>query len=256
MKQALQQLMTSYREYRQAKAKNRAYKVARAALLAIVAAYLLLLSFPQVLFAHQMTYKNFTVYSRKPLDSSITVVLDRVDSKLAASTLNNLEVRPRIFLTDSTGLYSALSIYLGGNSFGKGFAVFPTSNVFINQADVPSDLVFRHAPENNQRSLSGVIAHEITHLHIRKRFGYLKNLTMPAWKREGFCEYIAGGSTLSLEAGTRLWKANPQNDAGYQYFKYYMVVKYLLEVEKLSVDDLFTREIDLREVEVRVLSTL
>ena len=49
---------------------------------------------------------------------------------------------------------------------------------------------------NNARSLSGVIAHEITHLLIRKKFGYWRNLTMPTWKKEGYAEYVAGGSTL------------------------------------------------------------
>ncbi len=251
---ALSNLLTWYREYRSAKSKSRVYKAVRGVVLTIVVAYVLLLSFPQVLFAHQVSYKNFTVYSRKPLDSSIYVVLDRVDSKLATSPINNPEVKPRIFLTDSHRLYKGLSLMVGGNSFGKGFPVLPTSNIFISRTDVHSDLVFRDARENNQRSLSGVIAHEITHLHLRRRFGYLQSLTFPTWKREGFCEYVAGGSTLPFETGMKLWRANPENDTGYQYFKYYMVVKYLLEQEKLSVDELFNRDIDLRSIEGKVLN--
>jgi hypothetical protein len=149
-----------------------------------------------------------------------------------------------------------LSLYIGGNSFGKGYALLPTQNVFINRADYQHDLVFRNAKENNQRSLSGVIAHEITHLLIRKRFGYLRNLTMPTWKKEGYAEYVGGGSTLSYDEGVRLWKANPKDATGYQYFKYMMLVKYLLEHDTVSVDDLFNRDFDVQVLEERVLKSL
>ena len=224
--------------------------------LSLAAAYLLLLSFPQVLFAHEVSYKNFTIYSREPLDQSVYPMLDKVEARLAASPLTTPEVKSKILLTGSQRLYSMLSLYIGGNSFGKGLPLLPTSNVFINDADVSRDLVFREAPTNNQRSLSGVVAHEVTHLLIKKKFGYVKNVMMPAWKKEGYCEYIAGGSTLDHDTGVRLWKANPKDGTGYLYFKYYLLVKYLLETEKLSVEELFTRDIDVAALEAKVLSTL
>jgi hypothetical protein len=149
-----------------------------------------------------------------------------------------------------------LSLYIGANSFGKGYAVLPTDNIFMNKSDIAKDLVFRNAAANNSRSLSGVIAHETTHLLIRKRFGYWRNLTMPTWKKEGYAEYVAGGPTLSYETGVKMWKDNPKDGTGYQYFKYYMLVKYLLEQEKISVDDLFNRDFDESALEEKVLSTL
>lgn len=165
-------------------------------------------------------------------------------------------MKPKIFLTNSFRFYSTLSLYIGGNSFGKGFAPLNTNNVFINKSDAANDLVFRNASDRNHRSLSGVIAHEITHLLIRNRYGYLRNLTMPTWKKEGYAEYIAGGSTLDDETGVRRWKGNPQDATGYQYFKYYMLVKFLLEHDKLSVDDLFNRDFDVQALEERVLKSL
>jgi hypothetical protein len=256
MRNALASALSLYRQYRNAKAKSRAYRLSRYLFFSIVASYLLLLSFPQMLFAHEMSYKTFTVFSREPFNKEIYSVLDRAEAKLAASPINTGEVRPRILLTGSQGFYSALSLNVGGNSFGKGFALLPTSNVFINRTDVPRDLVLRNAPAHNQRSLSEVIAHEVTHLMIRKKIGYWRNLTLPVWKREGFCEYVAGGSTLPYEIGVRMWKENPQDGTGYQYFKYYMMVKYVLEHEKLSVDQLFNRDIDVPSLEAKVLSTL
>ena len=109
------------------------------------------------------------------------------------------------------------------------------------------------AQVDRDRSLSGVIAHEVTHLLIRNRFGYLKDLTLPAWKREGYSEYVAGGTLLDYETGMRRWKKNPADDSGYRYFKYYMLVKHLIGVKKLSVEEVFTRAFDVQSLEREVL---
>jgi hypothetical protein len=235
---------------------SRVYRIARVVALLSAVAYVLLLSFPQPLFAHEMTFKNFTVYAREPLAGGISAVLDKVDARLATSPLYTPDLRPKIFLVNSTRLYASLSLYLGSNSFGKGFAVLPAANVFINAYDLDKDLVFRDAPAYTSRSLSGVIAHEVTHLLVRNRFGYFRNLTLPVWKKEGYAEYVAGRSTLPLDTGVRMWKAKPNDDTGYQYFKYYMIVRYLLEHEQVTVEDLFTRDFDVKALAVAVLKTL
>ena len=236
--------------------KTRTYRLARGVLLLTTSAYVLLLAFPQPLFAHVIRSSGFTVYSRVPVDANINAVLDRAHGRLTASPIYARHVKPNVFLVNSTRLYASLSLYVGGNSFGKGFAMLPTTNVFINAHDASKDLVFRDAPANNMRSLSGVLAHETTHLLIRERYGYWRNLTMPTWKKEGYSEYVAGGSTLSYETGAVMWKARPDDPTGYQYFKYYMLVKYLLEQEKVSVDELFTREFDAEALANKVLEGL
>ena len=58
------------------------------------------------------------------------------------------------------------------------------------------------------------------------------------------------------ETGVKLWKANLNDGTGYQYFRYYLTVKYLLETEKLTVEDLFNRDIDKTQVDGKVFSTL
>jgi hypothetical protein len=147
-------------------------------------------------------------------------------------------------------------LYLGGNSFGKGFGALPTDNVFINAHDLANDLVFRDAAEYNRRTLSGVIAHEVTHLVVRKKFGYWHNLAFPAWKKEGYAEYVAGGSTLPYEIGVKKWKERPDDPTGYRYFRYYMVVKYVLENERISAEELFHRDIDIERLSNVVLKSL
>src|SRR5262249_21942286 len=134
--------------------------------------------------------------------------------------------------------------------------ILPTGNVFVNKTDVAHDLVLRDAPANRERSLSGVIAHEVTHLLVRKKVGYLKNLLLPTWKREGYAEYVAGGTLLDRETGVGRWKQRPSNSAGYSYFKYYMLVKSLIDDKKLSVEDVFARDFAVHPLEQEVRGTL
>src|SRR6185503_15919560 len=115
------------------------------------------------------------------------------------------------------------------------------NNVFINKTDVPDDLVYMNRAKHNQRSLSGVVAHEVTHLFIRQRYGTLRSMLMPTWKNEGYCEYVAGESTISLDEGLRLWSENPADDIGYRYTKYHAMIKYLIENEHMSIDDVMTQ---------------
>jgi hypothetical protein len=93
---------------------------------------------------------------------------------------------------------------------------------------------------------------EVAHLFIRERVGAVRAALMPTWKNEGYCEYLAGDTTITYEEGVSLWRANPRDDSKYRYFKYYAMVKYLLETEKLSIDDVFDRSFDLTSSRPRV----
>ena len=67
---------------------------------------------------------------------------------------------------------------------------------------------------------------------------------------------MAGGSLLDRERGVQRWKENPRDDSGYRYFKYYMLVKYLIDTKKMSVEDVFNRNFDVQALEAEVLSSL
>jgi hypothetical protein len=101
-----------------------------------------------------------------------------------------------------------------------------------------------------------VIAHETVHLFIRKRYGTFAATLMPTWKVEGYCEYVAGDSTITLDEGIRRWRENPNDDTRYRYIKYHLMVKHLLENEKLGVDEMFNTSMDERDVAGRTFATL
>src|SRR4029453_4226746 len=121
MKTFFSSAVASYREYSAAKKKSKAYRITRNVILLATAAFILLLSFPQLLFAHEVSYNSFKIYSRKPIDQSVTAVLDKVQARLDSSPLKNDEVKPRVFLVNNFRAYSMLSLYIGANSFGKGY---------------------------------------------------------------------------------------------------------------------------------------
>lgn len=216
----------------------------------LVFAYLLLLYFPQPLFAHSRQYEQFKVYSREPLDG-IEKILDSAETRLRSSQIYDREIERHIYLTNGFGMYALLS-HKAYRSFANSVPFI--DNVFINKSDISDDRVFVNREKNNSRSLSGVIAHEVTHLFIRKRYGTVRAMLMPTWKNEGYCEYIAGDTTIPFEEGLRLWRENPSDDTAYRYIKYQAMVKYLLETEHLTVDQLFTRDFNEQEVAAKTFA--
>jgi len=216
-------------------------------------AYLLLLYYPQPLFAYSTEYNGFKVYSREPIDQSMEKVLNDAETRLRRSPLYDESVSRRVFFTGGFGIYALLS-----NKAYRSFAnsVPFINNIIVSKTDVPSDLVYVDRTYHNSRSLSGVIAHEVTHLLIRQRYGAIKAIMMPTWKNEGYCEYVAGDSTIPLEEGMRLWRENTSDDASYRYVKYHLMVKNLLEKENMSVDDLLSRDLDEKEVAARTFADL
>lgn len=212
-------------------------------------AYLLTIVFPQYLFAYEITHKNLKVYARVPFDENINQILDAAETKLEKSPVYDASQTDKIFLTGSYKLYTLLSNRAYA-SFGNSVPLI--DNILINKTDGNQDLVFAPRDEPNSRSLSGVIAHEVTHLMIRNKFGAINSLvSIPTWKNEGYFEYVAGATTLSFDKGVRLWKEN-SNDVRLAYFKYHQMVKYLLDDEKINVEDLFNRDFDQKDLEQRV----
>jgi len=231
----------------------RFYRLAGGVIGFLAVAYILLLSFPQVLFAHSTRHGTFTVYARKPLDAGLEAVLEKADEKLRASPLYDGSAERRVYLTDSFGMYALLS--------HKAYASFANSvpfidNIIVNRSDLSADRVYIPRSWSNERSLSGVIAHETTHLFIRSRYGTLQASLMPAWKNEGYCEYIAGDSTITLDEGIKRWRENPADDTRYRSAKYNLMVKHLIEDENMSLDDMFTKPLDEKEVAARTFAKL
>ena len=232
---------------------RRIYKIGSLTTAILGISYLLLLVFPQALFAYSTEHGKFRVYSREPLGKEIEQVLDKAEEKLKNSPIYDADARRDVYLTGSHGMYGLLS-HKAYKSFANSVPFI--DNVFINKTDVAADRGILNREFNNTRSLSGVIAHETTHLFIRKRYGAITAAMMPTWKNEGYCEYIAGDTTITFEEGIRRWRESPVDDTSYRYIKYQLMVRHLLEREGVSVDDLFNKSWDEKAVAERTVAAL
>ncbi len=216
--------------------------------------YLGLQAFPQVLFAHSFTAQGVTVYSRAPLPPETTACLDRAAGLLRQSELAVPGRAERVFVCNSPWLFALFSP-TSGRAFA--FSVPLTDNVFIADADFARDAAHNSAPLYNTRSLSSVLAHEITHGLIRHRLGWWRATTLPAWVAEGYCDDVAQESSFPVAKGRPLMAAG-RNDpsASFDYFKYRQMVRYLKEDRHLSFEQIVALKNDAPAVEAETRQAL
>lgn len=174
------------------------------------------LFFPQMLFfPYRAVVGETPIHSSTPIPPEMEDVVARADARVRASAIFDPAVlRQPIFLTDG-GLRWRILSFGAGTSFGLTRS-FGGSKV-INRSSVAGDRVWNSAADTASRSLSGVIAHERTHLLIRARFGPLADGQYPVWVREGYCDYVAGGGTLSDAEAERLRAAGSRSPALFYY---------------------------------------
>ena len=67
---------------------------------------------------------------------------------------------------------------------------------------------------------------------------------------------VTGDTTITLEEGIRRWRESPKDDTNYRFIKYQLMVQHLLERERASVDDLFTKSWDEKALADKTLAAL
>lgn len=161
-----------------------------------------------LLFPHHRIVGGVSLYSESPIPDEAAGVIQRSETRLRASALFlGEETFKPIFLTEGGWRWKVLSLGAGG---AFGLTRPSTEAVVVNRSDFQSDRVSNGSPIAGERSLSGVIAHERTHTLIRRRFGVFADRVYPTWVREGYCDFIAGSSTLSDEQAAAMRAHNPR----------------------------------------------
>jgi len=224
------------------------------ALAAYCVLHVLLVVFPQPLFRHHRTYKNFTVYMRQSVPPEITDVLDRVDILLAASEINDPNAHHQVFLCNSYRLSRYL--FLRNVHFGCNPS---TGASFITNADVADDIAYceRLGPHDTRvRTLSETIAHEITHELIRDHLGLRRERKLPVWIKEGYCEVVAEGSAIDHELGFRVLKGESPPVRGSANFRYRMAVDFLIRDRHLTFDEIAQNPPEFAMIEAEVVAAL
>ncbi|MFS4449597.1 hypothetical protein [Maribacter sp. 2307UL18-2] len=211
--------------------------------------YAMLLLFPQILFSNTLEYQNFRVYyhSEKTDINQIAIILDKSLKLLSSSEVFDPEKEQRIFLCDSFKEFTFFAP-LSRKSFAVTYPV--TQHIFLSRSTIDINEIKRNGSENNVRMLSGVVAHETTHVGLEDELSFLKYRLLPTWKNEGYCDYIARGSSYDEKLGWRqICEATDNNDSpSFKYFRYMTYVQYLLEKEVISFDTFLLKNFNTERV--------
>lgn len=168
---------------------QKGYRWCNRTLTVVGAVYISLLFNPQIAFSHSFTHRNYTIHSSTPLSDDCRAVLERADALLQQSDIFTRDAHHDIFLcNDSPAKFN--TFFVRNGSWAYGFA-HPTGNIFIANASPTHDLAWKTVNTNIVRSLSGLIAHEVTHTLVLDHVGFLGQRRLPKWINEGYAEYIS-----------------------------------------------------------------
>lgn len=193
------------------------------------------LAAPQLLaFPYSAEVGAHRIYSEAPISPRLTEVVKNADHLASRSPIAAPRTQP-IFLTDGGWRWTFLAL-LSRSAFA--FSRSPFETIVVNRNDQAADRVFRPAAVGGVRSLSATLAHEMTHTAIRKHFGMFADRRYPAWLREGYCDFVAGGGSLTDVEAAKLLKSDPSH-AALIYWDGRKRVEAELKANHGSVDALF-----------------
>jgi len=219
-----------------------------AALAILIIAYGTVLAFPEPLFAHKYSYKNFVIYSRTPIDDRIKPELDVVSQRLAKSELNDPTMVHRVFVAGSASWYAFFNgPYRGAMARNYEF----NNSIFVPQLDLSAEKVVH--VDGRTAPIATILAHEMTHTLSQRRLGIIRSWRTPSWKKEGYAEYVGDPRSEPLIEDLRMLES-AGSDFGVpkQYFEAAILWRYLADVRKLSfaeiMSDAVVREAVVEEI--------
>lgn len=195
--------------------RGRAARIVQVALLFALALLATATAAPQLLaWPYTAEIGRTLVYSERPIPAEMRRVLARSDALVARSPLAEPGLERRLFLTDGGWRWDLLALTSRG-----AFALRrPLRDaIVVNASDVAADRVENGAPVDGVRTLSGVIAHETTHLLVARRLGEWSAFLLPSWKSEGYADYVARESSLGDGDYARLRANGARREAMFYY---------------------------------------
>ncbi len=226
-------------------------------LVTITAGYLVLLAYPQPLFAYELTHAGLTLHADRPIPASMAATLERVRARLDRSPLYDGTITPQIFICNSPwrfALFARQNYRVGGVADG-----FVGQHVFLRESDLADDRLIGPSgqPVPADRPLSYFITHELMHIAIVRHVGRARYARLPQWVDDGYADYVAKDidrqETLAqFKEGAR--ELDPPRSG--LYLRYHLMVAFLIEQKGVSIDALMANppERDALERELHALT--
>jgi len=192
---------------------------------------------PQLLaFPYVTTIDGHKVYSEAPIEPGLDAIVTSADLKVARSPIGNSRARDQsIFLTAGGWRWTWLAV-----TQRDAFALTrPLSEaVIVNRSEQASDSIRNGRTIGGLVTLSGTIAHEMTHGAIRAHFGLVAAQRYPRQLVKGYCDHVAGRGSLS-DADARRLIASRTDHPALLYWHGRKKVEAALVANGGSVDALF-----------------
>lgn len=165
---------------------------------------ILVLAFPQPLFAYAMSHGVYEVRSDRPIDPAMAHVLDDATRRLRTSDLHDPHAAYRIFICNEPW---RLWIYSRSTTVGGSADALLTRNIYLREADIAANRVIPPSgrlADAEVRTLAYYIAHEAAHVMQSRTFGRLMKFRYPSWLLEGHADLVAKAGAFDLAENRRL----------------------------------------------------
>ena len=216
----------------------------------LVAAYALLLVYPQPLFAYQLAQGGIVVHARRPIPEAMRDTLTKVRVRLDRSPLYDSSQTSHVFICEPRwvfALFARTNYRVGGIAHG-----LIGRHVFLRESDMDHDRLIGPSgqPVAADRPLSYFMAHELTHIIQARHLGLLAYARLPKWVDDGYADYVArdidlGAALQGLKNDGR--ELDPARSG--LYLRYQLMIAFLLDVRQTPLTSVLRRLDDGREVE-------
>ena len=215
------------------------------------------------------TVDNLKIYVANKDTAYKNDIMLALDSCVALLKNNNIQTKTneRIIFCTNINTYNQKTLFLHKNTLGVNQSLFST--IIMAPANYKSNKQNKNDERLINRKISDAVAHEITHLYIQERVGYLRNITMglfQKWKTEGFCEYIANSSSFDIEKGKRIFLGDKKlrkdmldsdlMKTCYFYFESRLKTDFLLSYKKLTFDEFIKTNFSKKKLEDEIRQKL
>jgi hypothetical protein len=238
--------VTSRRSSLRPSSRGRARWPARLALgvLALAAAVLAVIYFPQPLFTHHLRYGAYDLWSDRPIPPQAPAVLDEVTRRISRSPLWSPDQRFAAFICNDNWRLALYSQRFSGKMAGATDTVF-TRNVYLRAADIAANRLIPPHPgaDMRDRPLTYYLAHEFTHSMESRAFGRWPARRYPHWLLEGYADYVGKAGQFDYAANLAALKAGaPEMDwkKSGLYRVYHLETAFYLDHEHIGVRQLFS----------------
>lgn len=203
---------------------------------------------PILTYANKTTQNNTTIYHNNSFDPLLALYLDKATELLKTSEFYNDKLKLDICLNDGSQ-YPNIIRAIRGQAFAWGFynkvVLQGTMNCKENYVEL----------NDYKWNLTQLLAHEMTHCLQFDKLGLWKSkpiANIDNWKWEGYAEYVSRQNLnqkdliknldLLNQTDKNIWEITLVDSTitSREYFIYWTLVKYCLDIKKMSYIKLLT----------------